>query len=24
MPQFAGTREAVVRRIYKELKGTLP
>jgi len=23
MPQFAGTREAVVRRIYKELKGTL-
>ena len=24
MPQFAGTKEAVVRRIYKELKGTLP
>ena len=24
MPQFAGTREAVVRRIYKELRGTLP
>src|SRR5436309_15441716 len=24
MPRFAGTREAVVRRIYKELKGTLP
>ena len=24
MPQFAGTRDAVVRRIYKELKGTLP
>jgi glyoxylase-like metal-dependent hydrolase (beta-lactamase superfamily II) len=24
MPQFAGTREAVVRRMYKELKGTLP
>ena len=23
MPQFAGTKEAVVRRIYKELKGTL-
>jgi cyclase len=23
MPQFAGTREAVVRRMYKELKGTL-
>ena len=24
MPQFATTREAVVRRMYKELKGTLP
>ena len=24
MPQFAGTKEAVVRRMYKELKGTLP
>jgi cyclase len=24
MPQFAGTREAVVRRMYRELKGTLP
>jgi hypothetical protein len=24
MPQFARTREAVVRRIYQELKGTLP
>ena len=24
MQQFAGTKEAVVRRIYKELKGTLP
>jgi glyoxylase-like metal-dependent hydrolase (beta-lactamase superfamily II) len=24
MLQFAGTKEAVVRRIYKELKGTLP
>jgi cyclase len=23
MPQFAGTKEAVVRRMYKELKGTL-
>jgi cyclase len=23
MPQFAGTKEAVVRRIYRELKGTL-
>jgi hypothetical protein len=23
MPQFVGTKEAVVRRIYKELKGTL-
>ena len=24
MPQFAGTKEAVVRRMYNELKGTLP
>ncbi len=24
LPQFAGNKEAVVRRIYKELKGTLP
>src|SRR4029453_16980537 len=24
MPQFAGTKEAVVRRMYKELKGMLP
>ena len=23
MPQFAGTKEAVVRRMYKELKGPL-
>jgi len=24
LPLFAGNKEAVVRRIYKELKGTLP